>query len=511
MRVYRTGRVMAAWAIVAAAWTPPHAVASDEGDTLDRPLAAVLRQNGFTGKIQSTLTDRLGRPLNARLIEVGRMLFFDTVGGLHNDNTCAGCHAPATGMGDSQSIAIGIGNNGVVGSARKGPRNQRRTPSVVNTAFFPSLMWNGRFSAPSGDPFNNSLGFLFPAPEGNTAFPPNDAVVRHLLIAQAHMPPTELNEAAGFTGTKGTISAKFDPFDDGLGGIVPLPDQSGSRNEPIRQKVLERLNALPAYRDLFGKVFPLVNTGTPIDFKMFAQAIAEFEFSLVRANAPIDRYARGDRDALSAAEKRGALLFFGKADCVACHAVARASNEMFSDFQNHNVGVPQLAPPFGPTSSNTLFDGPGADEDFGAEQNTGNAADRYKFRTSPLRNVALQPAFFHNGAFTRLEDAVRHHLDVFTSARQYSPPAAGVAPDLTGPVGPIEPVLQAIDPLVANPTRLREAEIQDLVRFVGEGLLDPQAKSANLCRLVPDALPSGNRPLVFEGCGGYRHRARERD
>ena len=59
-----------------------------------------------------------------------------------------------------------------------------------------------------------------------------------------------------------------------------------------------------------------------------------------------------------------------------------------------------------------IFDGPGEDEDFGLEQVTGDPADRYKFRTSPLRNVALQPAFFHNGAFTRLEDAIRHHLDV---------------------------------------------------------------------------------------------------
>ena len=56
---------------------------------------------------------------------------------------------------------------------RSGPRNQRRTPTAANTAFYPKLMWNGRFSAPSGDPFDNSQGYLFPAPEGTTAFPPN--------------------------------------------------------------------------------------------------------------------------------------------------------------------------------------------------------------------------------------------------------------------------------------------------------------------------------------------------
>lgn len=122
---------------------------------------------------------------------------------------------------------------------------------------------------------------------------------------------------------------------------------------------------------------------------------------------------------MSIREKQGALLFFGKAGCVGCHAVAGQSNEMFSDFQMHVIGVPQIAPFFGINKGNVIFDGPGKDEDFGLEQITGNPADRYKFRTSPLRNVALQSAFFHNGSFTRLEDAIRHHLNVFDSGRNY--------------------------------------------------------------------------------------------
>ena len=185
---------------------------------------------------------------------------------------------------------------------------------------------------------------------------------------------------------------------------------------------------------------------------------------------------------------------------MACHAVAGASNQMFSDFTNRNIGVPQIAPAFGVGTGNTIFDGPGENEDFGAEQSTGNGADRYKFRTSPLRNVALQPAFFHNGAFTRLEDAIRHHLDVRESALRYRPTRAGVAADLAGPTGPIEPVLKSLDPLVEFPTRLSHAEFRDLLEFVGNALLDPQATPQALCRLVPQALPSGNRPLLFEGC-----------
>ena len=70
---------------------------------------------------------------------------------------------------------------------------------------------------------------------------------------------------------------------------------------------------------------------------------------------------------------------------------------MFSDFKMHVIGVPQIAPEFGLGKGNVRFDGPGQDEDFGLEQITGDAADRYKFRSSPLRNAALQPAFFHNG------------------------------------------------------------------------------------------------------------------
>ncbi len=469
-------------------------------DGLDRQLTAALHAAGFTGRVGESLPQRLGRPVNRQLADLGRLLWFDKSGGLHSDNTCGGCHSPATGFGDSQSMAIGIQNNNLVGPHREGPRNQRRTPAAVNVAFYPKLMWNGRFAALSGDPFDNSAGFSFPPPEGTTRFPPYDPIITHLLIAQAHMPPTELVEVAGFTGTRGTIGPRFDHFDDGLGSPVPLPDASGYRNEPIRQAVLERLNSTPEYRRKFGALFPEVAAGAPIDFTMFGRAIAEFEFTLVFANAPIDRYARGEQAALSDAQKRGALIFFGKGKCVQCHAVAGQSNEMFSDFQMHDIGVPQIAPAFGVGKDNVIFDGPGQNEDFGLEQITGKRADRYKFRSSPLRNAALQPAFFHNGAFTRLEDAIRHHLDVRRSVRDYDPVTAGLDNDLTLPLGPMQPVLARLDPLLATPLELRPDEFHDLVAFVRGGLLDERARKGNLCKLVPRSVPSGFSVLQFERC-----------
>lgn len=163
------------------------------------------------------------------------------------------------------------------------------------------------------------------------------------------------------------------------------------------------------------------------------------------------------------------------------------------------IGVPQIAPEFGAGKGNVIFDGPGQDEDFGLEQITGNPADRYRFRSSPSRNVVLQKAFFHNGSFTRLEDAIYHHPNVFDSARNYSPIPAGVDKDLTR-LGPIEPVLARIDPALAHPIQLKPDEFEGLVAFVRTGLLDRRAEPENLCSLIPKVLPSGMPPLRFEEC-----------
>ena len=491
---------------------------SDDGN-LDDTLAGVLADAGFTGNIQQTFQQRLeanlGRPIDPKLANLGRLLWFDKIHSLHHDNTCGGCHSPTNGFGDAQPMAIGVQNNNLVGPDRAGPRNQRRTPLMVNTALYTAMMWNGRFNSRSGDPFDNSQGFRFPFPEDDTRFSFAQDVIHHvtqLLQAQGHMPPTELIEVAGFNGTcpngvpDPTLGPAFCQFDDGLGETVPLPDPStGSRNEPIRQKALTLLNASPAYRQLFGEVFPEVQAGAPIDFFMFGKAIAEFEFTQVYADAPIDKFARGDRSAMTDSEKRGALLFFGKAGCVRCHAVSGRSavgesNEMFTDFTERVAGVPQMAPQFGVGKGNVIFDGPGANEDFGLEEISGNEADRYKFRVAPLRNLALSPGFFHNGAFVRLEDAIRHHLNVFKSAHSYDPVKAGVPADLTHSLGPIEPVLDRLDPLLRHPIELTPAEFNDLVTFVRDGLLDPRAKPENLCKLVPASVPSGFPVLKFQAC-----------
>jgi cytochrome c peroxidase len=442
----------------------PRASANNTDDVLDEELSALLSQHGFTGRVGLSLEQRLGRKIDNQLADLGRLAFHDSLLGLNDDNSCSGCHSAPLGFGDSQSIAIGVDNNNIVGPDRTGPRNQRRTPLILNNVFYPALMWNSRFSSVSGNPFDNIAGFQFPLPEAFSL-----SGLSHLLTAQAFIPPTEKPEMTGFH-----------------------PSVPGT-NHGIRAAVVERLNANAEYRKLFGKNFPEVKSGAPITYEMLARAIAEFEFTLVFADAPIDKFARGQKNAMSEDEKRGALIFFGSGNCVSCHAVSGQSNEMFSDFRQHVAGIPQIAPAVG----NVTFDGPRANEDFGLEQVTGNPHDRYAFRTSPLRNLALQPTFFHNGCFTKLEDAVRYHLNAIGSAPSYNPITAGVDADLQGPQGPIAPVLARIDPALATPVTLSIDEFRQLIAFLRTGLLDPKANPHDLRKIIPARVPSGRSIHVF--------------
>lgn len=537
-RLYRGPIAVAALVLAALFISSANA---DESDRLDLRLARVLKEAGFTGRVQQSLEGRLGRRLDPKLVRLGRTIFFDNILGLHRDNACAGCHSPAAGFGDSQSMAIGTDNNGLVGPDRTGPRNQRRAPFTANTAFYPSMMLNLRFVSRSGDPFDMGSGASVPfSIGGETVWSPGSACfyatcfdpakMTTLLTVQGHFPPTELVEMAGFTAEtpsdmdpalyhashRVSSGAFSDTVPSPIAGPNGSPPDSFDTSYSIRQKVLDRFNANAEYVSRFARIYPEARDGH-VTFAMIGAALAEFQIANSFADAPLDRFARGHRNAMTDSQQRGALLFFTKGQCLGCHGVAGASNEMFTDFDNHVAGIPPIAPkgfglrpggdPLNPADfpGNFAFSGPDQDEDFGREEVTGDPADRYKFRSSPLRNVALQPAFFHNGSFTRLEDALRYHLDTLRLARSYDPAAAGVDADLTVRRGPLDPILQRLDPKIAalGGLELTRREFSDLVAFLREGLLDPDARPEKLCEQIPDRVPSGLRVLVFQGCSAH--------
>src|SRR4051794_36295537 len=105
---------------------------------------------------------------------------------------------------------------------------------------------------------------------------------------------------------------------------------------------------------------------------------------------------------------------------------------------------------------------------------------------------------FHNGAFTHIEDAMRHHIEPLKSAPNYNPTAAGVDRDLQIRPGPIYPVLARLDPLLRASVSLSVEEFENLVAFVRDGLLDERARKQNLCRMLPATVPSGLPNMLFD-------------
>lgn len=203
--------------------------------------------------------------------------------------------------------------------------------------------------------------------------------------------------------------------------------------------LIERLHAIPDYVNRFRRVF---GTGPTPD--AIGKAIAAFERTIVTRHSPFDRYARGERGALTLSALRGLDLFKGKARCILCH-----HRPTFTDQSFHNLSVPEpdfLKDPrvlaslrfdakrMGVPDYRSLTADPGRylvtkqDKDFGA------------FKTPTLRNAASRTPYMHNGAFGTLPEVIAFY-------------------NKGGGTGPGK------DPLV-QPLNLTEAEAADLLAFL---------------------------------------------
>jgi cytochrome c peroxidase len=159
-------------------------------------------------------------------------------------------------------------------------------------------------------------------------------------------------------------------------GPIENPIEMGEKLD----RVVAKLNAIPEYRQQFKAVF-----GTDVTPDGIAKAIAAFERTVVSGPSPYDRYVAGETAALSPAAARGLAVFRGKGACLTCHA-----GPMLSDQSFHNLGVGMTA----------------AKPDVGREAVTKNAADRGKFKTPGLRNVALTWPYLHDGSAKTLDDVI---------------------------------------------------------------------------------------------------------
>ncbi len=230
--------------------------------------------------------------------------------------------------------------------------------------------------------------------------------------------------------------------------------------------LLERIAALPDYEGLFEAAFE----GRGPGMETLGMALASYQRTLVSANSPFDRWHFGGEErALGEAAVRGFRLFTGRARCASCHPIG-ADHALFTDHGMHNTGL-GYARAMGAGGGARVEVAPGSfvelddaflapisetpPADLGLYEITLDPADRWKYRTPTLRNVALTPPYMHDGSLGTLSEVVAFYN-------------AGGIPN------------EGLDPRVA-PLGLSAEEQSDLVAFL-ESL-----SGADVPRLVGDA------------------------
>ncbi len=397
------------------------------------------------------------RRASAAQVALGQALFFDKVLSGNRDTSCATCHHPLLHTGDHLSVSFGTGGIGLGPARVKGVNRRlipRNSPELFNRglASVDTLFWDGRVSG------TKAAGFQTPA--GTALLPGVDSA----FAAQAFFPITSIEEMRGDANDR-----------DVFGNINELANLPASDFPAIWSAVMQRVLTIPRYIQMFQAAYPTV-PANQLNYTFAANAIAAFETERWSAvNTPWDRYVAGDTTAINMTAKQGAVLFFGKARCAECH-----SGSLLSDQDFHNIAVPQLGPGKGTS----------APFDYGYELVSGDPADRFKFKTPPLRNVAVNGPYMHNGAYVRLEDAIEHHLDPTASLRNFdaSQLSAELQATLRNDPQTQQAILQTLDEKSRTPIVLSRLEISQLMEFMN-ALTDPG--SLDLSGDIPASVPSG--------------------
>lgn len=289
-----------------------------------------------------TIPQPENNPITKAKVQLGRKLFYDRRLSLNNTFSCAMCHIPEQGFSNNE-LAIAVGLEG-----RSGRRN---SPTIYNVAYLNKLFHDGREES---------------------------------LEQQVWGPLLAFNEMAN----------------------------------PSVGAVISKIRNIPDYKGLFEAAFD----GRGVSMETLGMAIASYERLLVSGNSLFDRwYYGGEEGVMSESAKRGFELFVGKAGCVSCHTIGEKS-ALFTDDAMHNTGMGYRESMGIRPESQKMLVAPGIymeiSEDIIAETGfqpigdvglyevTQNPADRWKYHTPSLRNIALTAPYMHNGALSTLREVV---------------------------------------------------------------------------------------------------------
>jgi cytochrome c peroxidase len=177
----------------------------------------------------------------------------------------------------------------------------------------------------------------------------------------------------------------------------------------------ETKKEFPEAKDFYQRYFQRV-FGGEISTTTVTKAIAAYERTVVSSGSPYDKWVKGDDRALTPGQKKGLLLFFGRANCAACHVPPN-----FTDFDFHNTGVPNAGfetPEKFPHNAEICGGIPKAVDPGRGEVAflRSSCADLGKFKTPTLRNVESTIPYMHNGIFTTLEEVLSHYEELAKGA-----------------------------------------------------------------------------------------------
>ena len=422
-------------------------------------------------------------PADKALVKLGQKLFFDPLLGGNKDVACATCHHPDFGSSDGRRLSIGTGGTGLGSDRRLGPGRRltaRHSPDLFERARpeWRVLFWDGRLQKGEDKQWRalspQAVRIPLPSPRRTGASPLATTVQSWLpplarveMRGQVQHAPAGLIADRAWDGSENELAAMGN---DDLVGVW----------RALRQRIL----AIPAYRQAFTELSqqndPSPAAENLADVAGFMQlagmAISAFMQEAFRADkTPWDRFLAGDDTVLSQAQMRGALLFYGDAGCARCHRGA-----LFSDQKFHHIGVVPYAA--------ALI--PGSQQDLGRFLISRRVADRYAFRTPPLRNVALTAPYFHNGSVATLQDAIWQHVSPRQQWTRFN--WQGLPWEIRSISHPElvnrEKFLQTLAPALSSAQGLSQAQVDDLQAFLN-ALTDPRGREIRAW--IPASVPSG--------------------
>ncbi len=168
--------------------------------------------------------------------------------------------------------------------------------------------------------------------------------------------------------------------------------------------LVARLEGDTTYQRLFAEAWadrPIA----PVSIETLTRSIAAFQRTLISGDSPVDRYRRGDREALTESARLGQSLFFSeRLECFHCHGGLGFTGTF--DFEGKSA--PEIE-----YHNNGLYniDGNGAypPHNTGLHEFTQRPEDMGRFKAPTLRNIALTAPYMHDGSIASLDEVIDHY------------------------------------------------------------------------------------------------------